>query len=299
MKPTLLIMAAGMGSRYGSLKQIDPVGPSGEAIVDYSVYDAIRSDFGRVVFVIRRNIEKDFRESLLKRFEKVVDTAYVFQELDTLPDKYACPANREKPWGTGHAILMAAEAIETPFAAINADDFYGYSAFRAMSEYLSASSRNDEYAMISYALKNTLSEHGSVSRGVCKLNESGFLQEINEKTSIRKKQNKIVYEQDGKKYELNGDTPVSMNFWGFTPLVFQKLEAGFSGFLKEHITDPGSEYYIPSFVDEMIRSSVARVKVIQSDSRWFGVTYREDREIVRQAISNLVSKDLYPPNLWK
>lgn len=299
MKPTLLIMAAGMGSRYGSLKQIDPVGPSGEAIIDYSVYDAIRSDFGRVVFVIRRNIEKDFRESLLKRFEKVIDTAYVFQELDMLPGNYTCPADRLKPWGTGHAILMAAEAIETPFAAINADDFYGYNAFRSMSEYLSSSTSDDEHAMISYALKNTLSEHGSVSRGVCKLDEYGFLQRINEKTSIRRDQEKIVYEQDGKQYELAEDTPVSMNFWGFTPFVFQKLEEGFSDFLKEHIAVPASEYYIPGFVDEMIRSSSARVKVIPSDSRWFGVTFREDRELVSNAISNLVSKGHYPGNLWK
>ena len=292
-------MAAGMGSRYGSLKQIDPVGPSGEAIIDYSVYDAIRAGYGKVVFVIRKNIETDFRDTLLKRFEKVVDVDYVFQELDMLPKPFTLPPHRLKPWGTAHAILVASEKINTPFAAINADDFYGFDAFQQMANYLFAGNQSANYSMVGYLLKNTLSAYGSVSRGVCEIDDKNFLKEIHERTNIKKEGEEVFFKTDGNSYRLNEDAIVSMNFWGFTPDIFEKIEAGFKAFLHDNISDPKSEYYIPALVDELINSQKARVKVLTSNSSWFGVTYREDKEHVVKAVAKLVENGFYPGNLWK
>jgi UTP-glucose-1-phosphate uridylyltransferase len=299
IKPGLLIMAAGMGSRYGSLKQIDPIGPSGEAIIDYSVYDAIRAGYGNVVFVIRKNIETDFRDTLLKRFEKVVDVDYVFQELEMLPKPFTLPPHRLKPWGTAHAILVASEKINTPFAAINADDFYGFDAFQQMANYLSAGEQSADYSMVGYLLKNTLSAYGSVSRGVCEIDDKNFLKEIHERTNIKKEGEEVFFTKDGNSYRLNEDAIVSMNFWGFTPDIFEKIEAGFKAFLHDNISDPKSEYYIPALVDELINSQKARVKVLTSNSSWFGVTYREDKEHVVKAVAKLVENGFYPVNLWK
>lgn len=299
MKPTLLIMAAGMGSRYGSLKQIDPVGPSGEAIIDYSIFDAIKAGYGKIIFVIRRNIENDFKDTLLKRFEKVVDVDYVFQELDMLPPSFSLPPERLKPWGTAHAILVASEKIQTPFAAINADDFYGYDAFNQMAQYLSLRGNLTEYSMVGYQLKNTLSAHGSVSRGVCKISPKGFLEEIRERTNITRKGKEVFYMESNELFPLHDNSVVSMNFWGFTPKIFQQIEEGFSNFLKQHINDPKSEYYIPTLIDELICSQSARVKVLSCNSRWFGVTYREDKDYVKSAVNQLVNEGVYPENLWK
>lgn len=299
MKPTLLIMAAGLGSRYGSLKQIDPVGPSGEAIIDYSVFDAIKAGFGRIVFVIRKNIESDFKATLLKRFEKFADVDYVFQELDMLPPPYQLPVDRIKPWGTAHAILVASDKVHTPFAAINADDFYGLDAFRKMAAQLQNQGMETDYSMVGYELEKTLSEHGSVSRGVCSQSEEEFLTAIQERTKIRREDNKLVFEENGQKLELDQNTIVSMNFWGFTPTVFQQIEEGFSKFLHQNISDPKSEYYIPTLIDELISSGRGSVKILTSSSRWFGVTYREDKEMVVNEIKKLVDRGDYPVNLWK
>lgn len=292
-------MAAGMGSRYGSLKQIDPIGPSGEAIIDYSVYDAIRAGYGKVVFVIRKNIETDFRDTLLKRFEKVVDVDYVFQELEMLPKPFTLPPHRLKPWGTAHAILVASERINTPFAAINADDFYGFDAFQQMANYLSSGEQSADYSMVGYLLKNTLSAYGTVSRGVCAIDDKNFLKEIHERTNIKKEGDEVFFSKDGNSYKLNEDAIVSMNFWGFTPDIFEKIEEGFKAFLHDNISDPKSEYYIPALVDELINSQKARVKVLTSNSSWFGVTYREDKEHVFKAVAKLVENGFYPVNLWK
>lgn len=298
-KPSLLIMAAGLGSRYGSLKQIDPVGPSGEAIIDYSVYDAVRAGFDKVVFVIRKNIEDEFRNSLLKRFEKFTDIDYVFQELDMLPEPYSLPAERIKPWGTAHAVLMAKGKINQPFAAINADDFYGMDAFRKMANHLQSQGMETDYSMVGYDLEKTLSEHGSVSRGVCSLDSDGYLKTIKERTHIRREGREIVFEENGQKFPLDRNTKVSMNFWGFTPTIFRQIERGFKEFLSKNISELKSEYYIPALVDELIKSGNGRVNVLTSKARWFGVTYREDREMVINEIRKLVDAGDYPENLWK
>ncbi len=298
-KPSLLIMAAGLGSRYGSLKQIDPVGPAGEAIIDYSVYDAIRAGFGKVVFVIRKNIEEDFKNSLLKRFEKFTDIDYVFQELEMIPAPYSLPAERIKPWGTAHAVLMARKKIDQPFAAINADDFYGMDAFRKMANHLLNTGRETDYSMVGYELEKTLSEHGSVSRGVCSLDSGGYLKTIKERTHIRRERKEIVFEENGQTFPLERNTKVSMNFWGFTPTVFSQIEAGFTEFLSKNISDLKSEYYIPALINELIKSGNGRVNVLTSNARWFGVTYKEDRKMVINEIRKLVESGDYPENLWK
>ena len=300
MQPTLLILAAGLGSRYGSLKQIEPVGPGGEAIIDYSVYDAIRAGFGKVVFVIKKDIETDFRESLLKRFENRIETGYVFQELDMLPEGYSVPPDRKKPWGTAHALMAADGAINTPFAAINADDFYGLEAFKGIENFLSGKSNGDtDYCMIGYKLKNTLSEHGTVSRGVCQTDENNFLVGITELTRIQKENDRIVYYDNDRPHNLSEDSVVSMNMWGFTPAVFKQLKDKFSLFLERNIDDHSAEYFIPTPVDQLIREAAARVKVVDCDASWFGITYREDREAVRQSILEKISGGIYPSRLWK
>ncbi len=298
MDPTLLILAAGLGSRYGSFKQIEPVGPGGETIIDYSVYDAIRTGFGKIVFVINKELEADFKDSLLKRFENRVETRYVFQELDMLPEGYTLPANRKKPWGTAHAIMISEKAISTPFAAINADDYYGYEAFREMHKFLSSPGNQTDYCMIGYKLANTLSEHGTVSRGVCDIDENGFLVSVSELTKIQRENSRIIYYENDESFPLPEESTVSMNNWGFTESVFRQIRERFSSFLDENINDPGAEYYIPTLVDQLIRTGEARVKVLQCNASWFGITYREDKDAAKKSILERIENREYPDKLW-
>jgi UTP-glucose-1-phosphate uridylyltransferase len=296
-KPTLLVLAAGMGSRYGGLKQIDPVGPGGETIIDYSIYDALRAGFGKLVFVIRRDIEAPFKEIIDARFEKKISVEYVFQELDGLPLGFSVPPHRTKPWGTGQAILAAFGVIHEPFAAINADDFYGANSFRALAEHLR--SGGSDYAMVGFILRNTLSEHGSVARGTCRVSADGFLQSVTEITKIEK-------DGDGAKYSdaaaithrLGGDETVSMNMWGFTPTLFEHLRGQFVEFLKKSGREEKSEFYIPAAVNELISAKRERVKVLPTPDSWFGVTYRKDRPRVIGSIQNLIVRGDYPKKLW-
>jgi len=296
-KPTLLVLAAGMGSRYGGLKQIDPVGPAGETIIDYSIYDAMRAGFGKLVFVIRHDIEQQFREIVGSRFEPRIPVEYVFQELDKLPAGHTLPVGRTKPWGTTHAILMAEPVVKAPFAAINADDFYGRNAYRVMAQHLT--SGTPDYAMVGFTLKNTLSDHGSVARGVSRTNADNYLTSIVEMLKIeRDGAGAKNTEADGQITRLTGDEAVSMNFWGFTPALFPQLQVEFEKFLKRAGGEQKSECYIPATVGELVTSGQARVKVLRSQDSWFGVTYREDRPVVVENIRKLVAQGDYPARLW-
>jgi UTP-glucose-1-phosphate uridylyltransferase len=299
MKPTLLILAAGMGSRFGGLKQVEPVGPSGEAIIDYTIYDAIRAGFGKVVFIIRESFADAFKEKFDTKLKGKIEVEYVFQELDKLPEGFILPEGREKPWGTAHAILVAKDSIKEPFCAINADDFYGKNAYKIMSDYLTASTNETEYSMVGYQLKNTLSDHGSVSRGICTVNENQNLLKIVETTKIFKKNDvAISIEEDGSEILMTGNESASMNFWGFKPSIFETLESKFVDFLKTEMNKPKSEMYIPSVVFEMIEEKSATVKVLEANSPWFGVTYKEDKPIVVNKIKTLIEQGEYPENLW-
>ncbi|MDD2380804.1 MAG: sugar phosphate nucleotidyltransferase [Mariniphaga sp.] len=298
-KPTLLILAAGMGSRYGGLKQIEPVGPNGEAIIDYSIYDAIRAGFGKVVFVIRESFADAFREKFDPKLKGKIDVEYIFQELNQLPGGFTVPENREKPWGTAHAIQVAQHAISEPFCALNADDFYGYPAYQAMAKFLMHSADEREYAMIGYRLSKTLSDFGSVSRGICDVDRNDMLQKIVETIKIVKREDKIVsIESDGRELFLSGNESVSMNIWGFKPSVFKTLNEKFTRFLEHHRNEPKSEIYIPSVVFEMITEGSAKVKVLKADSPWFGVTYREDKPRVIARINQLIAAGDYPEKLF-
>ena len=285
---TLVVMAAGMGSRFGGLKQIEPIGPSGEVLLDYSVYDAVKSGFTKVVFVIKHAIEKDFKEMVGKRIAKRVKVEYVFQETDALPEGYTCPKDREKPWGTAHAILCCKDVVKEPFAVVNADDFYGRSAFKQMAEFLNGD--NNDYCMVGFRLANTLTENGYVSRGVCEI-ENGELKSVTERTKI----SDCKYtEDDGITWtELPADTVVSMNLWGFRPDIFEYIEAGFKKFLDEKINVPKSEYYLPTVVSERIEKKEKAVKVLIAEEKWYGVTYKEDKEIVVKAITKMMNDGLY------
>jgi UTP-glucose-1-phosphate uridylyltransferase len=291
MQPTLLVMAAGMGSRYGGLKQIDAVGPRGEAIIDYSIHDALRAGFGRLVFVIRRDIEAPFREAIGGKFEKRIAVDYVFQELDKVPAGFTIPHGRTKPWGTTHAILMAEDVVREPFAAINADDFYGRESFQVMADFLRAGT--SDYSMVGYTLRNTLSEHGSVSRGVCECDAAGFLRAIVELTKIEKRARGAQAEDR----VLSGDELVSMNFWGFTPAVFPQLREHFNAFLRRSGQELKSECYIPIPVNELVTSGAARVKVLRTSASWFGITYKEDKPQVVASIRQLIANGDYPEML--
>lgn len=299
MKPTLLILAAGMGSRFGGLKQVEPVGPNGEAIIDYTIFDAIRAGFGKVVFVIRESFADAFKEKFETKLSGKIDVEYVFQELDNLPDGFTLPEGREKPWGTAHAILVARDAINEPFCAINADDFYGEKAYMVMADFLQNEVQQKTYSMIGYQLKNTLSDHGSVSRGICTVNEKNNLVKIIETTKIFKKDNAAVaIDENGKETPLTGNENASMNFWGFHPSVFSVLERKFIQFLETEINKPKSEMYIPSVVFEMIEDGAVEVKVLEANSPWFGVTYKEDKPIVVEKIKALIEQGVYPNKLW-
>jgi len=301
MKPTLVVLAAGMGSRYGGLKQIDPFGPSGETIMDYSVYDAIRAGFGKVVFIIRKSIENDFRSAILKKYEGKIALDVVFQELDILPEGVALHPDRVKPWGTGHAVWCAASKINEPFAVINADDFYGAEGFAVMADYLSGLEDGDtsSYSMVGYDLRNTLSDFGSVARGVCQVDENNDLISVVERTAIEKTESGAAYkDENGNTAALTGDEAVSMNFWGFTPSVFKYFGDFFQVFAKENADNIKSEFYIPTGVDALIKQGKVSTKVLRSDARWFGVTYQEDKESVVKKIQELVDAGKYPSKLW-
>lgn len=298
MKPTLVILAAGMGSRYGGLKQLDEVGPNGEAIIDYSLFDAIRAGFGKVVFIIRRDFEEAFIARFDNKLKGKIDVEYVYQSLDDLPEGFTIPEGREKPWGTAHAIRTARDVVDTPFAAINADDFYGKEAYQTLSDYLTNSVSEKHYCMVGYQLDKTLSDHGSVARGICMTDPNKHLIDIDELTQIMKESDKIVYIKDQLKNELTGDELVSMNIWGFHPSLFEFLETGFREFLKAKGTEMKSEFYIPLHVGDLVKSNQVSVKVLSSAASWFGVTYQQDKPIVQQRIRALINQGEYPEQLW-
>ncbi|MCL4483201.1 MAG: NTP transferase domain-containing protein [Bacteroidetes bacterium] len=298
MKPTLIILAAGMGSRYGGLKQLDEVGPNGEAIIDYSLYDAIRAGFGKVVFVIRHDFEAAFKERFDPKLKGRITVAYVYQSLDKLPAGFTLSPERQKPWGTAHALLMADGSVHEPMAVINADDFYGRKAYQAMADFLTSSTEPDEYSMIGYNVENTLSDHGTVSRGVCATDANGYLTTVVERTKIIGEADGIFYYEEDGKHQLNPKSPVSMNFWGLKPNVFKYLKDGFTQFLTGHGNEPKSEYFIPLLINDNIVNGNIRTKVIECDSPWFGVTYIEDKPIVKGRIAKLIEDGVYPEHLW-
>ncbi|MCD4789172.1 MAG: nucleotidyltransferase [Bacteroidales bacterium] len=301
MKPTLLILAAGIGSRYGGLKQVDPVGPNGEAIIDYSIYDAIRAGFGKVVFVIRESFAEAFSNSFSKKLEGKIETAYVFQELNNVPDGIEYTSERKKPWGTGHAVLVAKDVINEPFVVINADDFYGHSAYKKIGDYLDSVTDSEipDYCMVGYDLQYTLSEHGYVSRGVCETDKNNYLKTVIERTHIEKVDGNILTElDDGSKMKMTGKEVVSMNIWGFTPSYFDFLEKYFEAFIRQNAGNPKAEFYIPFVVNELIKTGKAKLKVLESKDLWFGVTYKEDKELAVRNIAGLIKKGVYPEKLW-
>ena len=300
MKPTLVVLAAGMGSRYGGLKQVDPVGPSGEAILDYSVFDAVRSGFGKVVFVIRRDFEAEFRARVGSKYEGLVPVEYCFQDISDLPAPYAVPEGRTKPWGTAHATRAARAAVAEPFAVINADDFYGRDAFAKMGAFLSAvgaPGAKFRFAMVGYRLELTLSENGSVARGICEVDEAGNLRGVTEMTKLVRSGAAVENREEGHSATLPLDARVSMNLWGFEPGLFAELERRFPAWLAANAGREKSEWYIPFVVDELIREGLADCRVLPTDSRWFGVTYREDKPAVTAAIRALVEAGEYPADL--
>ena len=299
MKPTLFVLAAGMGSRYGGLKQIDGLGPNGETIMDYSVYDALRAGFGKVVFVIRKDFEEAFREVVISKYADKVPCEVCFQSVDKVPEGCTYNPERTKPWGTNHAVLMAKDLIREPFAVINADDFYGRESFQVLADYLkSVEGTTGKYCMVGYRVANTLSENGSVSRGVCATDENGYLTDVVERTKIEKVGDKIIYTEDGVDTEIAPNSPVSMNMWGFTPEYFEYVEKAFVEFLQARGQELKSEFYIPTLVNDMIRNGEATCKVLDTTSKWFGVTYAEDRPQVVMKINNLVKEGVYPEKLF-
>ena len=296
----LVILAAGMGSRFGGLKQVEPVGPAGELIIDYSVHDARRAGFDRLVLVIRKDIEADFRATIGRRLEARMDVRYVFQEVDLLPAGHPPPAGRTKPWGTGHAVLAARAAVQRPFAVINADDFYGASGYAALAGHFGRTAATaPDYAMVGYPLKQTLSEFGTVSRGLCATDAGGRLQHITEITRIEKTAAGAKYTDGaGAARQLTGGEIVSMNFWGFTPAVFAQLDELFAGFLAKSGGDPKAEFYLPTAISTLNEAGRARVALLESSDAWFGITYREDLANSRQAVAALVAQGKYPSPLW-
>ena len=303
VKPTLLVLAAGMGSRYGSLKQMDGVGPNGEAIIDYSIYDAIRAGFGKVVFVIRHSFADAFKAMFnAERFGGRIAVEYVYQELDYLPEGFSVPEGREKPWGTNHAVMMGADAVKEPFAVINADDFYGEDAYKVIGDYLSRlDGSRDNYCMVGYEVNKTLSENGTVSRGVCTLTEEGYLASMVERTKIeRNKEGVIVFHDLGDDVALDENTPVSMNLFGFTPDYFDYSKEEFKAFLSnpQTIANPKAEFFIPLMVNKLIGSGKAKMKVLHTSAKWFGVTYKEDKPALMAKIEALIADGVYPRNLW-
>ncbi|MEO6348475.1 MAG: sugar phosphate nucleotidyltransferase [Aquaticitalea sp.] len=298
-KLTLVILAAGIGSRYGNLKQMDVFTPQGDTIVDFSLYDALQAGFGRFVFIIRKNFETEFKDIFNKKLQGKAEVDYVFQEFDSVPKEYIDP-NRTKPWGTGHALLMAKNLVKENFAVINADDFYGREAFMVMSESLSKKNKDSyDFSTMAYLLKNTVSDHGHVARGECEVDQDGYLVDVTERTHIEKIEGKLMQmDRTGKFVPIDGDTIVSMNFWGFTPKCFEFGEQLFVSFLEKNKGNPKAEFFITSVIKEILKSEKASIEVLQSDAQWFGVTYSEDKKIVQDAIGKLKEKGIYPTNLW-
>lgn len=300
MKPTLFVLAAGMGSRYGGLKQIDGLGPHGETIMDYSIYDAVRAGFGKLVFVIRKDFEEAFREKIVAKYDPLIPVELVFQSVDKIPLSYKVPEGRTKPWGTNHAVMMGEEVIREPFAVINADDFYGRESFEALADFLrSVEHEENKYAMVGYRCGNTLSEGGTVSRGICVTDDEGYLTGVVERTSIgRNTEGKIVFtDENGKEVELEENTPVSMNMWGFTPDYFAHSHRAFKKFLDENLEKPKAEFYIPTVVNDLINEGKASCKVLDTPARWFGVTYSADRPSVVAKFAKLHEEGVYPDDL--
>jgi len=299
MKPTLLILAAGMASRYGSMKQVDGFGPNGETIIDYSIYDAIKAGFGKVSFIIREEFADNFKAIFEPKLKGRIETDYVFQSFDLTPFGIDRTIERAKPWGTAHAVLAARNQINEPFCVINADDFYGYDSFEKMAKFLTTEVSDDTYSLIGYQIDRTLSDYGSVSRGVCKVNDEGNMVEINERTEVYfKEDGSVAYKDATGEHALSNDTRVSMNFWGFNPAVFKQSEPMFTRFVEANEDKPKSEFFIPLVADELIKSGTASFKVIPTASKWIGVTYKEDKPIVQKCISDLVNSGVYPENLW-
>ena len=301
MKPTLFVLAAGMGSRYGGLKQLDGVGPNGQTIMDYSISDAIRSGFGKVVFVIRKDFEQDFRDKILSKYEGHIPVELTFQAIDDLPEGYTCPADRTKPWGTNHAVLMGKDVIKEPFAVINADDFYGRNAFEVIAKELSKEhDRKGDYCMVGFRVGNTMTENGSVARGVCETKD-GLLTSVVERTALTyDDQHRITFtDENGNTCHLEPQTPVSMNLWGFSPDYFDLSEREFRKFLDDNVNNPKAEYYIPWAVNTLMHKGEATVDVLETTSRWFGVTYPEDRQGVVDNVNRLHAQGLYPTKFFK
>lgn len=299
MKPTLMILAAGMGSRYGGLKQLDGVGPNDEAIIEYSIFDAIRAGFGKVVFVIRKDIEDVFKEKIGSQFEDKIEVDYVFQEIDSPVEGISEFPPREKPWGTAHAMLVARDVIKEPFAVINADDYYGVSAYREIAKFLQNGVASDHHAMAGYVLDNTLSDHGEVNRGICVMNEDRFLVDVVERLKIRTNEAGVPeYLEDGKRYPIQKGSLVSMNFWGFHPDVFEDIRQEFVKFVEANKDNPRAEFFIPLFVNDFIKSGKMKVSVLPCDDNWHGVTYKEDKEKVQAAFAELIADGVYEKELW-
>ncbi len=300
MKPTLFILAAGMGSRYGGLKQLDGLGPSGETIMDYSVYDALRAGFGKIVFVIRHDFEQEFREKIISKYEGHVPVEVVFQSIDKLPEGFTPNPERSKPWGTNHAVLMGKDVIKEPFGVINADDYYGAESFQALADFLrSVEGKKNCYCMIGFNIENTLSENGGVSRGLAVVNEDGFLTSVRECHGIERKDGKLIQVEDGKEVPFPENASVSMNMWGFTPDYFEYSEKAFVDFLRKNGNELKAEYYIPSVVNDLINDGTVTLKVEQTPSRWFGVTYAADRDTTVAQFKKLTEEGLYPTPLFK
>jgi len=298
MKPTLLILAAGMASRYGSMKQIDGFGPNGETIIDYSIYDAIKAGFGKVVFIIKEEFVENFRSIFDPKLKGKIEVDYVFQNFDLQQFGIQEEIYREKPWGTAHAILSGREVVKEPFCVINADDFYGYDAFKKMVDFLADEASDTNFSIIGYQIGKTLSDFGAVSRGVCKVDASGNLEEIVERTKVYQEDGTIVYEEEDQKYPLDFETPVSMNFWGFTPAVFKITEELFKEFALANKDKPKAEFFIPLIGENLVRSNTATFKVIPTANQWFGVTYKEDKPFVQASIDQLIKDGAYPEKLW-
>ena len=301
MKPTLFVLAAGMGSRYGGLKQLDGLGPNGETIMDYSIFDAIRGGFGKIVFVIRKDFEEDFRKKIISKYENHIPVEVVFQSIDKLPEGFTCPAERVKPWGTNHAVLMGKEVIREPFAVINADDFYGRDSFAVIGKFLSElpEGAKNTYCMVGFRVGNTLSESGTVARGICSTDENRHLTTVVERTEIKRINGVVSYkDENGEWVGIEDNTPVSMNMWGFTPDYFNYSEEYFIDFLKENIDKPKAEYYIPLMVNKLINDGTATVEVLDTTSRWFGVTYAADRQGVVDKLQALADSGEYPSKLF-
>lgn len=300
-EPTLVILAAGMGSRFGGLKQITAVDGHGHAIIDFSLYDAYRAGFRKVIFIIKHEIEEDFKSFIGRRVEKYFDVKYVYQQLDMLPEGYSVPEGRVKPWGTGHAVSCCADVLDGPFAVINADDFYGAGAYRAMYDFLSTAESDSEYAMVGYKLRNTVTENGSVARGICDV-EGGFLKDITERTHIEKRGEDAAYTLDGENFvPLSGDATVSMNFWGFSLTMLDKLCAGFPAFLDENLPKNPlkCEYFLPFAANEQLRDGLATVRILDCNETWYGMTYKEDLQSVKAAIGEMKRGGIYPETLWE